>query len=325
MIMSSRAATFQAFVTEKLTDLSGLVEHLHSDFRGLQSEVTDVNHNIETMSKRNFESTLEFLNPWDSLSSVSHSTTATRIDNLRGSFLKEYELDGKNEVCMVTGERGNLALAHILPLKAKDRFIKCLGMNKTEDENGLNNFRNCILVLKGVEEALDEQRISIIRSSNILLDNEYVVKVWDEKVKDTFQSGKRVASGKTIGDIDGKHLNLNMPNGKVHRPFKRTLSFHNFWCFMTWSFAKKHYELGLDTGDFGSVGEWNEALALERKKWTTDLRRIIRVEAEEQDENESADSRLATRDEAGEQEVDGDEANDGAFLAVNFNSTLGEK
>ena len=282
--MSSRAATFQAFVTEKLTDLSGRVEHLHSDFRGLQSEVTDVNHNIETMSQRHFESNLEFLNPWDSLSSVSHSTTATRIDNLRGLFRNEYELDGKNEVCMRTGERGNLALAHILPLKAKDRFIKCLGMNKTEDENGLNNFRKCILVLKGVEEALDEQRISIIRSSNMLRDNEYVVKVWDEKVKDTFRSGKR-GSGKTIGDIDGNRLNLDLPK-KVHRPFKRTLSFHNFWCFMRWSFAKKHYELGLDTGDFGSVGEWNEDLALERKKLTTDLRRIIRVEAEEQDENE---------------------------------------
>ena len=41
----------------------------------------------------------------------------------------------------------------------------------------------------------------------------------------------------------------------------------------------------------------------EREKLTTELRRIIIVKTDEQNENESADSCSAMRDEAGEQEV----------------------
>jgi hypothetical protein len=111
--------------------------------------------------------------------------------------------------------------------------------------------------------------ISIIRGPYILL-----VRVWVSEICERYEGGKKVKSGRKIGDIGGFHLCLDLPE-KFHEHFYRFSSFHNFWCFMVWGFAKKRLQHESQMVDLRPVGEWNDSLEVERERLTKEIKKLL--------------------------------------------------
>jgi hypothetical protein len=196
------------------------------------------------------EANFKCYNPWEHLSKKSGSKKETRINEHRQGFEIFYGMTKENQKCMLTGGNGKLKLAHLLPLNVSDAIAKSLDI-----KGRLNDYRNCLLLSEHVEEAYDSLRISFVPSANVLQENEFVMKIWDETVLDEGIFNNVTTSNRKIGEFIDKPLEL-MVNGQVHRPFKRVLAFHNFICFMKWSIYSG--ELKEDIKDFGSEhkGSW---------------------------------------------------------------------
>jgi hypothetical protein len=175
---------------------------------------------------------------------------------------------------MITGLNGDLAAAHLVPLNISKKIASSLAL-----ENELNNVRNILILNHGIEQAYDKQRISFI-PGNPLSNNDFVLKIWDDSVRnEPISKNSKVL----IGEYEHASLKLTFPGGKVHFPFKRALSYHNFLTFMKWSLHNNEIHNNEEPVDFSSDhgGNWNK----DRLYWMNDLRKKIHREtADESDD-----------------------------------------
>ena len=150
---------------------------------------------------------------------VMSDTTVSRLADLRESFKKHYNII--NCTCALTNTVEEVKLAHILPRSAKPDIRECLHLS---DED-INSVRNLIFLCSSVEKAFDRLKVSFTPKS--VLDQSLVLKIWDDDVR-----GIEVRKGTYIGDFEGKPLNMQMPNGDEHNPFRRCFAYQALHAFI---------------------------------------------------------------------------------------------
>lgn len=228
-----------------------------------------------------FLSSAATLSPWDKVSRASNSSAGTRVTGFRQSWLSHFGFDDSTATCMLTGTAGktNLAVAHIIPLNIRKPYLKDVNM-----VDKLNHFRNAMLLCKSVEKAFNNREVSIVRSDNILSENEYVLKVWD--MSKCARTPIIQGSAKMISDYNGQRFLFKVPQNGPYRPFKRALSYHNFWCFIHWSKFNGDYSAGAEPDESSSETRVSSIWLTQRKGLLNDLRHYINTEEREEDNEE---------------------------------------
>ena len=168
-------------------------------------------------------------NPWTkkkgTLTEAKTPTSDLRIENMRTNVANYYRCkkivrkEGKKvtmATCCVTGKSGDhtqVLGAHLLPLRCHKYVIEKLDMSNIE--NGINNFRNFVLLSDGIEKAFDDQRLCFVSDGL----GKLVLRILDPTVASVpiFPGAED-----TIGKFEGTEMKF--PDGK--RPFTRVLSFH---------------------------------------------------------------------------------------------------
>jgi hypothetical protein len=200
-------------------------------------------------------------------------TTVSRLANLRSSFIKHYKMAENNCTCALTNTVKGVKLAHILPLKAKPDIRECLHLS---DED-INSFRNVIFLCSSVELAFDRLKVSFTPRS--VLDQSLVLKIWDDDVR-----GIEICegAGTHIGDFEGKPLNMQMPNGVEHNPFRRCFAYQALHAFI------KHSS-DADISHAPDVARDSDCPSFVKKRselleWHARFRRTRDIEVREDDE-----------------------------------------
>jgi hypothetical protein len=150
--------------------------------------------------------------------------------------------------CMLTksdSEAAPVVMAHIVPKRSKLRLLYNIGMK----ESGIRDVRNCLLLVKGIEEGFDQLRLSFIKL-NPLKDRLYL-KIWDPTIRNVpiYHGATR-----TIGSYEGKRLMLGEDSRDPykHQPFRRALSYQTYMAYLTY----KHMSTGyVEPEEFGSDHE----------------------------------------------------------------------
>lgn len=209
------------------------------------------------------------MNPWEEMSNTTDGTAS----GLRSKFLSFYQLNIKGASslhCMFTQKATpdeKLKLAHILPRSTKANTFRSLGLESSD----INCFRNFLLLSENVEEAFDALRISFVQNPANPLHHDYILHVWDDRVLEEF-----VFKGSTekIKNFAGNSLSLLFPNGQMHNPFRRCLSFQAWMSFWKWSREGKH---GLsEPEDFDdSLYDNHDVFKADREKYLSQLRSDI--------------------------------------------------
>ena len=239
---------------------------------------------VSAVRKNTFLSTAANLNPWENFSHTTNSSAGSRVRGLRQSWLSNFGFDDSTSICMLTGTKGktNLTLAHIIPLNIRKACLKDVNM-----VDKLNDFRNLMMLCKSVEKALDQREVSIIRSGNILRENEYVLKVWNYSkcAKTPIIEGSR----KMISEYNGTILNFVVPLNGPYRPFKRALSYHNFWCFIHWSKFNGDYSAGAEPLESSSETSISSDWLAQKKGLLEDLHHYLNIEEREENDDEQVE------------------------------------
>jgi hypothetical protein len=154
---------------------------------------------------------------------VMSETTVSRVELLKLSFKNHFKIADDNCRCALTNTRESVILAHILPRSAKPDIRECLHI---VDED-VNSFRNLILLTSNVEKAFDSLKVSFVPKS--VLDQSLVLKIWDDDVRTTKILSN---SEESFNDFEGHTLNLQMPNGVEHNPFRRCFAYQALLAYM---------------------------------------------------------------------------------------------
>ena len=161
-------------------------------------------------------------NPW--LGVLTQTTTDKECIKLKEDLLVSLTMP-EGGVCMVTQQQGTVGLAHILPRSTKYEVKKLLGITN------INDFRNLLLLSKGIEVAFDQMKVIFI-PGNVMIENElrkvFLLKVLDVSCLNNWLYPSN-SSGGTIGDLfrDNSipYLHLTYKD-KTHTVYKRCLAYH---------------------------------------------------------------------------------------------------
>ena len=207
---------------------------------------------------------------------VMSETTVSRLVHLRSLFKNHFKIEDNNCRCALTNARVSVILAHILPLSAKPDIRECLHLS---DED-INSCRNLIFLCSNIEKAFDRLKVSFIPKS--ILDQSLVLKIWDDDVKET-----KIFDGaeKCIGAFEGDPLNMQMPNGVEHNPFRRCFAYQALHAYI------KHSN-SADITDAPDVARDSDCPFFVKKRnelleWHARFRRSRDIEVREEDEEGS--------------------------------------
>jgi hypothetical protein len=89
-----------------------------------------------------------------------------------------------------------------------------------------------------------------------------------------------------ISDYDGQRFEFDVPLNGPYRPFKRALSYHNFWCFVHWSKFNGDYSAGAVPVESSSETSVSSAWLAHRKGLLKDLHRHKNFEEREEEEED---------------------------------------
>lgn len=204
-----------------------------------------------------------------------------RITNTPGISSSSNNNENTQARCVLTGRSGKLKLAHLVPASANEDIRNCLKLSN--DDDGIWNLRNVLLLSFDIEKAFDRKKLSF--EPHPLEQNTYTLKIWDSSVRDELiwegAEVEKVAGDNTIGFYEGHSLQLHMPSGVTLTPFKRCLSYQHFMCYLT-SKERSILEPPELSSDIGA--QWpakrNELLVLKRS-----LEKAI-LEEEDDDQEE---------------------------------------
>ena len=177
---------------------------------------------------------------YDTMTQTSRGRNQSRQIDLRGDFYDRHHISDspvlvqdngepvenprQQAVCAVTGRRGRLKLAHLVPASVSQEIMETLHL-RYEDVWG---FQNVILMGHNIEDAYDRCKLSFQRHP--LHDHHYYMKIWDDSVRETliWDGAKAIndPNDNRIGFYENRTFNLSLFNS-----FRRCLSYHNFVCF----------------------------------------------------------------------------------------------
>ena len=177
---------------------------------------------LELVLASSYEIVLRDFNAYEQMS----ETEASDAKNAKTEYMSHFDMRADNVKCALTGLRGKVKLAHILPRKATKHVCRSLGMSN----NALNNHRNLIFLCFNIEAAFDKLRISFVPQD--ALHDALVMKIWDESVRyEPIFSG----SPSTIGEFEHRALNFLVEGSdgvtREHRPFRRCFAYQALMCY----------------------------------------------------------------------------------------------
>jgi hypothetical protein len=162
---------------------------------------------------------LSSMNVYDTMS----QTTADRVTKLKEKFCDFFGYHPGQ--CMITGIRGLVTLAHILPCSTlkHSNTLMLLGLEAKD----LNDFRNLLLLSENIEFCFDRLKLSFIPVIGEGLLDVFEMKIWDDSIRDQplYRSSMVDLNAPRIGQFEGRRLVLN----PAHKPFKRCLAYQSLW------------------------------------------------------------------------------------------------
>jgi hypothetical protein len=142
--------------------------------------------------------------------------------------------------CMLTGLNGNsqqVKAAHLLPHHTPLDTLRHVGMSAAE----VNSARNCLLLCAGIELAFDQLLCSFVPAHPLSPNGPLILRIWKEEARqmpvwpegqlfiDKVRGKKALAAWTpaelTIGEYEGKVLNITSPSAYSSSPCRRALSY----------------------------------------------------------------------------------------------------
>jgi len=172
-------------------------------------------------------------------------TTADTVEKLADIFRGRYGIEPNESVCFLTGIRGSLKLAHIVPRSTKSNILDFLELSHAD----INDVRNLVFLCWNIEHSYDRLKVSFVPRSRT--DDTLVLKIWDDSVRkmpvfDGADKEKhmKLYNGKVyIGDYENEALQLKMPNNAVHNPYRRCFAYQALLaCLQHDREGASHYE-----------------------------------------------------------------------------------
>ena len=231
---------------------------------------------LELLMTSTFEVVLRDHNAYDLMS----ETGATSAKIAKDNYMDHFSLTEDNVKCALTGLRGKITMAHILPRRTKNLIRKNLCLAQTD----MDSHRNLVFLCANIEKAFDTMKISFVPQD--VLHDALVMKIWDESVR-----GDRIFDGspKTIGEFEHQALNFSVVGSdavtREYAPFRRCFAYQTLMCFC------RHSVLGDEppSEERGS-GDLSEYDALRKRlldMHATFLRKVkTEIEEEEEEEEE---------------------------------------
>jgi HNH endonuclease len=232
---------------------ASIVDGLQAFMTTIIDKINDFGEKTDLVLRTTAHIVFREFNAYDKMTQTSAGNNDEKQRELRTAFYDHCGItDGPNDVeraqavCLLTGRAGKLKLAHILPASADEDIKRTLQISDID----LWSFRNVLLLAVNIEMAFDRNKLSFV--PNPLRENTYVLKIWDDSVKNTLiWDGAEISKEEddnTIGYYEDKPLNLLKGNGDYLMPFKRCLSYQNFICY----FISNHSEIEVPD-DFASA------------------------------------------------------------------------
>ena len=153
-------------------------------------------------------------------------TGASSAKDAKEKYMEHFGLNGDNVKCALTGLRGKITLAHILPRRSKSLIRKYLGLVPSD----MNSHRNLVFLCFNIEKAFDAMKISFVPQD--ALHDALVMKIWDESVRsDPIFDGSLI----TIGEFERQALNFSLVGSdsvtREYAPFRRCFAYQALMCF----------------------------------------------------------------------------------------------
>lgn len=193
--------------------LPRILREMQVSIRDMQVSMNEIKGRVNSLVELNSA----LLAPLNAYESMTQTTTRNQV-NTMNIFCTEHGYD--RGVCMLTGERGTIKLAHILPWSAhkKSQVMKMLQMTVEM----LNNAGNLLLLAENIEMSFDRLQLSFEPQLAEGLQLKYVVRIWDDNIRDT---PIFAGSPSTIGEYDGRFLTIH----QHHQVFERLFAYQGLW------------------------------------------------------------------------------------------------
>jgi hypothetical protein len=231
---------------------------------------------LELLMTSTFEVVLRDHNAYDLMS----ETGATSAKIAKDNYMDHFSLNDNNVKCALTGLRGKITMAHILPRRTKNFIRKNLCLAQTD----MDSHRNLVFLCANIEKAFDAMKISFVPQD--VLHDALIMKIWDESVRrDPIFDG----STKKIGEFEHRALNFSVVGSdsmtREYAPFRRCFAYQALMCFFHHSvLGEEPPRAGRGSGDFPEYDDLRKRLL---DMHATFLRKVkTEIEEEEEEEEE---------------------------------------